>query len=98
MEGLCVSSKLYSSLAAGCPILALVGEHDEVARVVGDCDCGVRIDQGSAAAVADTLERWADNPDESAQLGRNARQCIEQRYTKEHAVEAYHELLSEMLD
>ncbi len=96
VEGLCVSSKLYSSLAAGRPILALVGKEDEVARVVRDCECGVRMDQGSPEAVADVLERWADDPGEVARLGRNARQCIEQRYTRTHAVEAYRELFAEL--
>ena len=97
VEGLCVSSKLYSSLAAGRPILALVGEDVEVAHVVRDCECGARLDQSSIEAVADILEEWADDPDEAERLGRNARQCIEQRYTRAHAVEAYTELFSEMI-
>jgi glycosyltransferase involved in cell wall biosynthesis len=96
VEGLCVSSKLYSSLAAGQPILALVSEEDEVAHVVDGCDCGVRVDQGSAEQVADTLEHWADNREEAARLGRRARECFEQRYTKEDAVGAYRQLFSRL--
>lgn len=96
VEGLCVSSKLYSSLAAGRPVLALVGESDEVARVIQECDCGVRVDQGLPEEVADVLERWADSPDETERLGRNARRCIEQNYTRDDAVKAYVALFSEI--
>lgn len=38
---MCVSSKLYSALAAGMPVLAIVGGGDEVARFVRECDCDV---------------------------------------------------------
>jgi len=94
VEGLCVSSKLYSSLAAGRPVLALVGPGDEVARVVENCDCGARVDQGDADAVADVLARWADDPELADRLGRNARECLLENYTREHAVKAYAELLA----
>lgn len=92
MEGICVSSKLYTALAAGDPVLAVVAEGDEVARVVGNCDCGERLDPGDAAGVADVLERWADDPGTVDRLGRNARECFEARYTREHALVAYREL------
>ena len=43
VEGMCVSSKLYSALAAGRPILAVVGTGDEVARTVREHDCGAYV-------------------------------------------------------
>ncbi|WP_302081608.1 glycosyltransferase family 4 protein [Salinibaculum rarum] len=89
MEGMCVSSKLYSSLAAGEPILAIVGEDDEVARVVREEACGAYIEPGDAEAAAEVLKSWADDPDRAAELGENARACFETQYTKEHAVDQY---------
>lgn len=94
MEGMCVSSKLYSSLAAGKPVLAVVGEDDEVARVVREHDCGAYARPGDADRVADILERWADDPERVDAVGENARNCFERNYTKDHAVSAYAELLA----
>lgn len=97
MEGLCVSSKLYSSLAAGKPILAVVDEDDEVARVVREYDCGIHIEPGNADAAANTLQAWANNPKHAAQAGKNARECFEQQYTLRHAVDQYAVLFRDVI-
>lgn len=94
MEGLCVSSKLYTSLAAGLPVLAVVGEDDEVARVVREYDCGAYVPPGDADRAADVFAKWADDPDVAGRLGENARECFEERYTLDHAVTAYADLLA----
>jgi glycosyltransferase involved in cell wall biosynthesis len=98
MKGICVSSKLYSSLAVGDPVLAVVADGDEVARVVDTYDCGSQAEPDNAEAVADILERWADNPQLVERLGENARRCFEQNYRREHAVEAYSDLLDSVVE
>lgn len=98
MEGMCVSSKLYSSLAAGMPVLAIVGEGDEVARVVREHDCGSYIQPGDVEAAASVLKRWADNPKQATRLGENARHCFEARYTVDHATAAYTDLFEDLFD
>lgn len=95
MEGICVSSKLYSSLAAGDPILAVVADGDEVARVVREHDCGAHVRPGASEQVADLLERWADDEDTVRRLGENARRCFEHNYTKDHAIATYTDLFDE---
>jgi glycosyltransferase involved in cell wall biosynthesis len=97
MEGMCVSSKLYSSLAAGQPVLAVVGENDEVARVVSESNCGAYIKPGDDRAAAEVLNEWADNPEQVATLGKNARICFEDQYTKEHAVDQYADLFRDIV-
>lgn len=89
MEGMCVSSKLYSSLATGLPVLATVGPGDEVARVVRERECGAYVEPGDATAAADVLADWADNPEQTARLGANARECFEEAYTLDHALSRY---------
>jgi glycosyltransferase involved in cell wall biosynthesis len=96
MVGMCVSSKLYSSLAAGMPILATVGEGDEVQRVVKECDCGAYVEPSDARAAADVLESWADDSEEVRRMGENARKCLESRYTSSHAISKYQNLLAEL--
>lgn len=97
MEGLCVSSKLYSSLAAGRPVLAVVAEGDEVARVVSACDCGAWVEPGDASAAADVLGEWADDPERAESLGANARRCLVERYSLDRAVSAYTDIVSSVV-
>lgn len=97
MEGMCVSSKLYSSLAAGIPILAIVGEGDEVAKVVRECDCGAYVPPGDANAAADVLVEWANTPERTEEMSDNARSCFEMNYRLSHAVEAYRTLFADVI-
>jgi glycosyltransferase involved in cell wall biosynthesis len=97
MEGMCVSSKLYSSLAAGMPVLAVVGENDEVARVVTENRCGAYVEPGDGEAAAEIVQKWADNPEQVETLGKNARACFEANYTKEQAVEKYADLFRQIV-
>ncbi|SDY33171.1 glycosyltransferase family 4 protein [Halopenitus persicus] len=97
MEGMCVSSKLYSSLAAGMPIMAVVGDGDEVARVVREYDCGSYVPPDDVETAADVLAEWADKPETVQDLGRNARECFEQRYTVDHALRQYAGLFDEVV-
>jgi glycosyltransferase involved in cell wall biosynthesis len=96
VEGMCVSSKLYSSLAAGRPILAVVGENDEVSRVVTQEECGAHVHPGDAKRAAKTLASWANQPDTAETLGQHARTAFEKKYTRSHAVKAYKHLFAEM--
>jgi glycosyltransferase involved in cell wall biosynthesis len=96
MEGICVSSKLYSALAAGRPILAVLGEEDEVARVVRKHECGAYIPPGDAEQAAQTLASWADQPSVAEDLGQRARSTFEANYTESHAVKAYTHLFDRM--
>ncbi|PSQ73449.1 MAG: hypothetical protein BRD39_04135, partial [Bacteroidetes bacterium QH_9_64_21] len=98
VEGMCVSSKLYSSLAAGRPILAVVGEGDEVARTVRKHNCGAYVRPGDAEAAAETLAEWADNTALSEDLSQQARRVFEANYTRSHAVEAYGHLFEQVHD
>lgn len=97
MEGICVSSKLYSSLATGQPVLAVVGEGDEVARVVREHDCGAFVPRGDAERAADVLAQWADDPERATELGTNARETFEDNYTADHAVADYRDLFTDLL-
>ncbi len=96
VEGMCVSSKLYSALAAGRPILAVVGERDEVAQTVQGHECGAYVRSGDAQAAAETLAEWADNSTLSEELGEHARASFEAHYTRSHAIETYRSLFNQM--
>jgi len=94
-KGICVSSKLYTSLAAGMPILAVVADGSDEAKIVNEHDAGVQVTQGETEAVAEAVEHWIADPDLVERQGWNARQAFETRFTKSESVDAYYRLLVE---
>jgi glycosyltransferase involved in cell wall biosynthesis len=93
-----VSSKLYSSLAAGRPVLAVTGRDDDVRRIVESFDCGAWVEPGDVEGAESALRSWMDDPDLASRLGANARRCLEERFTRERAVDAYRDLLRSVID
>lgn len=93
MEGLCVPSKFYPILASGRPAIALMGEHSEIAYVLREADCGIRLNQGDTALLAATLTHLARNPAEAERMGRNARKVLEEKYSTRRITRQYHDVL-----
>lgn len=93
MEGLCVPSKFYPILASGRPTIALVGEQCEIAYVLAEAECGVRLDQNDAAALAGFLTHFAGSPSEAAKMGQNARKVLEEKYSTQRITRQYHDVL-----
>lgn len=93
MEGLCLSSKLYTALAAGQPVLVISHPEDDEARIVERHDAGIQVTQGDVEGVVAAIERWRSNPELVERQGRNARRAFENHFTKEQSVDAYYRLL-----
>lgn len=93
-EGLGVPSKFYNILASGRPTLALVSPSCEVARVLQEADCGVRVEQGDAQDLAQAVRALVASPGESARLGQNARRVFEEKYTLPRIAARFHEVLA----
>jgi colanic acid biosynthesis glycosyl transferase WcaI len=93
-EGLIIPSKIYGSLAAGQAILGLVGEHTEVADIIRAHACGVRIAPGDVAALVAALRWLADEPESLTAMQRRARECFEQHFRRELALDAYWEVVT----
>jgi colanic acid biosynthesis glycosyl transferase WcaI len=74
LEGVIVPSKLYSTLAAGRPILAIAPEQCDAARIVRDAGCGLAADPDDPRAVADAIRALRQNHEQLAEMGRRARE------------------------
>ena len=48
LEGIGVPSKTYNLLAAGLPLCAIMGRSSEVARIIDEYRCGIRVDHGES--------------------------------------------------
>jgi len=75
LEGVVMPSKLYSTLAAGRPILVLAPEETDAARVVRRLGCGVVIDPDDPAAVAAVVQELAHDRKRLAEMAERALQA-----------------------
>lgn len=93
-EGLGVPSKFYNILASGRPVVALVDDKSEVARVIEEQSCGVRVER-DGAALANQLITLLEAPEKLEAMGACARRACEEKYSMDHVChQFYHTLCS----
>ncbi len=92
MEGVAVPSKLYGILASGRTVVAQVPHGSEIACVVEEEGCGVVVEPGDAAGLAEVLRMLASSPEQTELMGANAFEAYRATYTLEQAVTAFEEL------
>ena len=97
LAGLVVPSKLYGIMAAGKPSIAAVESRSEVALVLEETDCGVRVEPGDAHGLASAIQESRRSPDRLGEMGRNARRRFEQDFDRPMAADAYSRLLTEFV-
>jgi colanic acid biosynthesis glycosyl transferase WcaI len=92
--GTATPGKVYEIMAAGKPFVAAVQEGSEIARLVDEHDCGIRVDPGDGAAMADAI--LAVRGHGGSDMGRRGREAFEAAFTREIATEAYRDLLEQV--
>jgi colanic acid biosynthesis glycosyl transferase WcaI len=80
---LVLPSKLTGMLASGRPVIAMCQHSTEIARLVTECGLVVAPEDGSA--LADAIEKLADNDDLRVKLGAKARHSAKEKFEK-HSV------------
>ena len=78
LEGVVVPSKLYSTLAAGRPVLVVAPDEGDAARIVVESGCGLAADPDDPAAVAAAIRELRGDPARLAEMGRRARETAGQ--------------------
>lgn len=94
-EGTCVSSKLYTALATGQPVLVVAAADADEARIVTEHDAGQQVAQGDIEGVVEAIRRWREDPCLLERQGKNARELFERQFTKQHAIDQYYRVLVE---
>lgn len=92
-EGIVVSSKMYTAMAAGMPVLGIVQPHDDEARVIDAFDAGFHAKQEDVEGVVNAIETWQARPDLVEEQGKNARAAFEEYFTKDQSIDRYYQLL-----
>jgi glycosyltransferase involved in cell wall biosynthesis len=95
LAGLLAPSKLYGILAARRPLVYVgppAGRSAEAARA----GAGVDVRNGDARALASALRDLAADRGRRETMARRARELFEARFTRAHALERHHALLTEV--
>ena len=82
-------SKTWSIMAAGTGVVASFDRGGEMENILQEADCGVCVEAGDAAALADAIRFYYDNREKTAEIGRNARKYAVASVTKVAAIDAY---------
>lgn len=88
LEGVVVPSKLYSTLAAGRPVLAVAAPESDAARIVVENNCGMEANPDDPASVATAICKLRDDPAGLVDMGRRAREAAA-KYARVNELEKF---------
>jgi colanic acid biosynthesis glycosyl transferase WcaI len=97
LEGVVVPSKLYSTLAAGRPILVVAPPESDAARIVVESGCGLAADPDDPAAVAAAIRELRAQPARLAEMGRRARETAA-KYARVNELERFIAIIESVAD
>lgn len=95
IKGVSVPSKAYGIMAVGKPILGVLEKETEIRSLIEDTHCGICCDPGDYEKVKENI-RWFianANTDEVKRMGKNGRDYLTQKLSKEEAVKRYKEAI-----
>jgi glycosyltransferase involved in cell wall biosynthesis len=93
LEGLIVPSKFYGIAAAGRPIIAVMHEDGEIARLVKQHACGLVVAPGDLDSLTAALLTLTDDPGRIADMGTRARAMLDAHFTRVQAFQRWRQLL-----
>jgi glycosyltransferase involved in cell wall biosynthesis len=96
LEGLAVPCKLYTSLAAGQAIIAMVGEYSDVAEIIEKYECGIRVDQRFIDGFVEAVRTFRLDKRLLNRMQKNARKCFEQNFDRNQAEIEYYNIVTRL--
>ncbi len=82
LGGLCAPSKVYSYYMMGRPVIAVTDEKD-ILDDLKKYNCGIAVKNGDANGFLEAVKKLAEDPTVCAEMGKNARRCFLENYTRE---------------
>jgi len=96
MSGVSVPSRMYNIMAAGKPVVAIGDEDSELGFIIREENVGWIAPPGKVNAFVNAVLEAENNPDLLIDMGRRARQLVEEEYSREHVVRLYKKLFDKM--
>lgn len=95
-EGLSVPSKTFGLMAAGVPVLAVVPDASEIARMVKEEACGIWIRPGDKETLASHILGVYDDPGRLRSMSENGIKAIKDKYNLANACRQYVDLIAKV--
>lgn len=95
LAGYSIPSKTYTLMASARPLLGLVDEKSETARVIHEAECGVVISGKPAGEVAKKIHEIQADKKMRQKWGENARKFMDEKNFREFAFQNYKKILKE---
>jgi len=98
MCGVSVPSRMYNVMAAGKPVIAVADKNSELALVVKEEKIGWVVPPDQPDKLIDVIMEAQADPEELAAMGTRARWAVENKYSREHVITSYLNLVQEVND
>jgi len=92
-EGLSVPSKMYGILASETPVIAVMSDETETAKVLIENDCGRVVAPGASDKLINEIIYFYNNPDIRIKMGQNGRKAIDEKYNVRVSASKYIDLI-----
>ena len=89
-------SKVYTIMACGKPIVAVVGEQSPLYKFLHDKGCAILVQTNKKQDFTIAIENLIGDPRLVKELGSNGYKVIQKSFTKEHVVAQYVDLLESL--
>ena len=89
-------NKMFDALAAGRPIL--INVPGWLGETIESNGCGYSVDSENPAALADKLEKLADDPELRAEMGKRSREVAERDFSREKLADQLAAVLQRAID
>jgi len=89
-----VPSKIYSALAAGCPVVVAAEKDTEAAMLVRESNSGIIVPPEDASAMAMAIRQLHSDPEKLADMGNLGREWVEKNNSRELVLKQYDRILS----
>lgn len=90
--------KFYGILASGRPVLLIARRSCDLAQLVLNAGCGLVVEPGEAAELADRLLELSQQPDQVQTMGERSLALYQQRFGLERSLERYEAVLQSLLE
>ncbi|MEK7707308.1 MAG: glycosyltransferase family 4 protein, partial [Verrucomicrobiota bacterium] len=96
LAGLIVPSKVYGILAAGRPFIAAVEEESDIAELIRQGRCGIRVEPNSVEQLRAAILWGFNHREELQEMGQRGRGLAERLFDRRLAVDKFRSLIAEL--
>lgn len=92
-EGLSVPSKTFGIMAAGVPVIGIISNNSEIARIIDEEKCGFVVQPGNTNELVSIILNLYNNRNVLNCMSLRAREIIDNKYNLNHAANQYYDLI-----